>query len=204
MSLQTSSPTALPPRAVKPLNYRWLIVLIGLGIVVSILLVYAENRVYEPATPFLGGTGDHVHAIALDPQQGAHMYLGTHYGFFRTTDGGAHWARLNGVGGIPGTFVATSISISALDAGTIYATGYTLGSGNAAEFEQVLSGPGYAGGFDDGEELHRSPLSIAGGPSGTLAGHPGCLTLSVLPNRARRKRHRTLRNTQGTFIPQNS
>src|SRR5215469_6997785 len=106
----STPPPSAPAR--KPMGYRWLWVLVGLAIVVSILLVYAENRVYEPATPFLGGIGDHVHAFALDPLHDNHIYVGTHYGFFRTTDGGANWARLNGQGGISAALVATSLSIS--------------------------------------------------------------------------------------------
>ncbi len=125
-------PDAPPVTPRRPMNYRWLAVLVVLAIGVSILLVYAENRVYEPATPFLGGTGDHVHAFALDPNNDAHFYVGTHYGFFRTNDGGAQWARLNGTGGITSDLVATSISISPIDGRTVYATGYTLSSGNAA------------------------------------------------------------------------
>lgn len=133
MSATSIAPQGASPKAVrKPMNYRWLVVLIALGIVVSVLLVYAQNQVYEPATPFLGGTGDHVHAFALDPSQPDHMYVGTHYGFFRSNDMGSQWTRLNGVGGIPGTLVATSVSISSLDGRTVYATGYNLGSGNAA------------------------------------------------------------------------
>ena len=121
--------TSTPRR--KPMNYRWLLVLFGLAIIVSILLVYAQNRVYEPSNPFQGGTGDHVHAFALDPYASKHMYLGAHYGFFRSTDGGASWTRLNGNGGITKTLVATSISISPRDARTVYVTGYNIGSGNA-------------------------------------------------------------------------
>ena len=118
-----------PPR--KPMNYRWVLVLIVLAIVVSILLVYAENRVYQPSTPFAGGSGDHVHALALDPLHPNHLYLGTHYGFFRTTDGGANWTRLNGASGIAATLVATSITLSPIDSRTVYVTGYRLDTGNA-------------------------------------------------------------------------
>jgi hypothetical protein len=106
-------------------------VLIALAVGVSILLVYAENRVYNPATPYEGGTGDHVHALALDPMQAQHMYLGTHYGFFRTRNGGGQWTRLNGHNGLSATLVATTISISPLDGRTAYVSGYLLANGNA-------------------------------------------------------------------------
>ncbi|HKD74605.1 MAG TPA: hypothetical protein VKB76_03890, partial [Ktedonobacterales bacterium] len=151
----TPSPST-PAPARKPMGYRWLWVLVGLAVVVSILLVYAENRVYEPATPFLGGIGDHVHAFALDPQHDNHIYVGTHYGFFRTTDGGANWARLNGQGGISAALVATSLSISPIDSKTVYVTGYELGSGTAS---------GVFVTHDDG--AHWSSLPTGGtGPSG--------------------------------------
>ena len=124
--------TSLDRAPRKPMSYRWLLVLGGLAIIVSILLVYAENRVYQPNTPFSGGISDHVHAFALDPFHQEHFYLGTHYGFFRTTDGGATWTRLNGIGGIAQTLVATSVSVSPFDGNTVYVTGYELASGNAA------------------------------------------------------------------------
>ncbi len=152
------SPVPLPalddddaPR--KPTNYRWLIVLLGLAVVVSILLVYAENRVYEPATPFLGGSGDHVHSLALDPLHPNHFYLGTHYGFFRTTDGGAHWDRLNGSGGLIATLVATSLTISPVDSRTVYVTGYELGDGNATGIYVTQ---------DDGAHWHLMPTGGKG------------------------------------------
>lgn len=128
---QTASPAPLAPSR-QPMRYRWLMVLMGLAVVVAILLVYAQNTVYQPTTPFVGGSGDHVHAFALDPRAPKHLYVGTHYGFFRTNDGGAHWARLNDQGGIPGTLVATSVSLSPIDGQTVYTTGYLLGDGNAA------------------------------------------------------------------------
>ncbi len=115
----------------KKISYRWVLVLVALAIGVSILLVYAENRVYNPATPYDGGTGDHVHAFALDPMQARHIYLGTHYGFFRTRDGGGQWTRLNGHNGLSATLVATTISISPLDGRTTYVSGYRLDTGNA-------------------------------------------------------------------------
>ncbi len=121
--------TMTPP---APMRYRWLLILIGLAIVVSILLVYAQNTVYQPSNPFAGGSGDHVHAFALDPQQPNHLYVGTHFGFFVSDDGGATWRRLNGQGGIAATLVATSVSISPLAGATVYATGYNLGDGSAA------------------------------------------------------------------------
>jgi photosystem II stability/assembly factor-like uncharacterized protein len=135
------------------MSYRWLFVLGGLAIVVSILLVYAENRVYEPATPFEGGIGDHVHAFALDPLHNNHIYVGTHYGFFRTTDGGANWMRLNGQGGISAALVATSLSISPIDGKTVYVTGYELGSGNAS---------GVFVTHDDGDHWSSLPTGGAG------------------------------------------
>src|SRR5271165_5805241 len=153
MSATSLAPQGAIPKATrKPMNYRWLIVLIALGIVVSIVLVYAQNQVYEPATPFLGGTGDHVHAFALDPSQPDHLYVGTHYGFFRSTDMGRQWTRLNGAGGIPDTLVATSVSISALDGHTVYATGYHLGSGDAAGIFVTR---------DDGAQWHLMPTGGA-------------------------------------------
>lgn len=116
----------------KKANYRWLVILLALAVIVSIILVYAENRVYEPANPFLGGSGDHVHAFAIDPFQGQHMYMGTHYGFFRTGDGGQAWTRLTGNGGVPSTLIVTSLTISPVDHQITYATGYDLDSGNAS------------------------------------------------------------------------
>lgn len=122
-----AKPASTPPRKQ---SYRWVLVLIALAVVVSILLVYAENRVYNPATPFAGGTGDHVHAFALDPMQARHYYVGTHYGFFRTRDGGQSWDSLKGQGGLSATLVATSVSISPIDGRTVYVTGYRLDTGN--------------------------------------------------------------------------
>lgn len=113
-------------------NYRWVLVLLGLGILVSALLVFAENRVYEPATPFVGGTGDHVHAFALDPFHANHFYVGSHYGFFRTDDGGATWDRLNNASGMKQTLVATSISVSPIESNVAYVAGYLFDTGNAA------------------------------------------------------------------------
>lgn len=134
-------------------DYRWLWLLLGLALLVSVLLVYAQNRVYEPATPFLGGTGDHYHAFALDPYQPDHMYIGSHYGFFRTTNGGTRWTRLNGAGGIEADLVATSLSISPIDSKTTYVTGYTLGSGNAAGVYVTT---------DDGANWHQLPIGLPG------------------------------------------
>jgi hypothetical protein len=114
------------------ISYRWVVVLLLLAVGVSILLVYAENRVYNPTTPYDSGSGDHVHAFALDPMNAQHFYLGTHYGFFRTRDGGRSWTRLNGHNGLTNTLVATSITMSPLDARTLYVTGYLLDSGNSA------------------------------------------------------------------------
>jgi hypothetical protein len=114
------------------MNYRWALILIGLAVAVSILLVIAEQRVYQPSTPFAGGTGDHVHAFALDPVHPDHLYLGAHFGFFRSNDGGGSWRRLNDAPGLPGTLVATSISISPMDSRTVYVTGYRLDNANPA------------------------------------------------------------------------
>ncbi len=132
MSTRTVPPPAASPipAAPKKINYRWMLILVGLAVIVSMLLVFAENAVYQPATPFNGGPGDHVHAFALDPMHPRHFYVGTHYGFFRTTDGGASWTRLNSASGMIQTIVATSISISPQDARTAYVEGYTLGDGN--------------------------------------------------------------------------
>lgn len=135
------------------MNYRWLLVLVTLAIGVSILLVYAENRVYQPTTPFVGGSGDHVHALALDPLHPNHLYLGTHYGFFRSADGGANWTRLNGASGMVSTLVATSITISPLDARTVYVTGYRLDNGNATGIFVTR---------DDGSHWQQVPMGGAG------------------------------------------
>jgi hypothetical protein len=135
------------------MNYRWLLVIVGLAIVVSILLVYAENRVYQPSTPFTGGTGDHVHAFVIDPFNARHIYLGTHYGFFRSNDGGSSWTRLSGAGGIPQTLIVTSLSLSPIDSGTVYATGYDLDSGNALGFFRTT---------DDGARWQNLPTGGTG------------------------------------------
>lgn len=127
-------PSAVPPIGIpqrKGMNYRWLAILLILAVLVSIVLVYAENRVYEPATPFLGGTGDHVHAFVLDPMNARHIYMGTHYGFFRSDDGGQSWSRLNSMPGMAPTLVVTTLSISPIDAQTTYVDGYLLSNGNA-------------------------------------------------------------------------
>ena len=114
----------------KPTNYRPLLVLVILAVVVSALLVFAENRVYQPATPFTSGAGDHVHAFALDPMQPHHFFLGSHYGFFLTTDGGSDWTRLNDAPGMAKTLVATSIALSPIDGQTAYVSGYRLDVGD--------------------------------------------------------------------------
>lgn len=137
----------------KPVNYRWLVVVIALAVAVSVLLVFAENRVYQPATPFAGGTGDHVHAFALDPLHANHVYAGTHYGFFRSTDGGGSWTRLNGNSGLATTIVATAITISPLDSRTVYVAGYRLDNGNAV---------GLAVTHDDGAHWRTLPTGGAG------------------------------------------
>lgn len=141
------------PAVRKPVNYRWLVVVIALAVVVSVLLVFAENRVYQPSTPFAGGTGDHVHAFALDPLHANHLYAGTHYGFFRSTDGGGSWTRLNGNSGLTTTLVATAITISPLDSHTVYVAGYRLDNGNAA---------GLAVTHDDGAHWRTLPTGTAG------------------------------------------
>jgi hypothetical protein len=140
------------PPARKKVSYRWVLVLLGLAIGVSILLVYAENRVYFPSDPYSGGSADHVHAFALDPQQPQHLYIGTHYGFFRSRDGGQSWTRLNGQNGMSATIVATSVSISPVAGHTVYVSGYLLDSGNPTGLAVTL---------DDGAHWHLLPTGGA-------------------------------------------
>ncbi len=159
MATPRASTTPPPPEAGsaaprKPMSYRWLLVLVILAVVVSALLVFAENRVYQPATPFTSGAGDHVHAFALDPMQPRHYYLGSHYGFFRTNDGGSNWARLNDAPGIAKTLVATSITLSPLDGRTAYVSGYRLDVGDPVGIYATT---------DDGAHWHQVPTGTKAG-----------------------------------------
>jgi|GEM_PF-3009563 photosystem II stability/assembly factor-like uncharacterized protein len=114
-------------------RYRWLLILIALAIALSILLVYAENYFYNPATPFRGGIGDHIHAMVLDLKHPNILFVGTHYGIFRTDDAGATWTSLtNGHHGLSSVLIATSITVSPVNDANVYLTGYMRDSGNAA------------------------------------------------------------------------
>jgi photosystem II stability/assembly factor-like uncharacterized protein len=114
-------------------RYRWLLVLLALAVALSVLLVYAENYFYNPATPFRGGIGDHVHAMTLDLQHPNILFVGTHYGTFRSDDSGATWTALdNQSHGLSDVLIATSITVSPVYDINVYLTGYMRDSGNAA------------------------------------------------------------------------
>jgi len=114
-------------------RYRWLLILAALAIVLSILLVYAENYFYNPATPFRGGIGDHIHSMVLDLKRPNILFIGTHYGTFRSDDSGASWTSLgNASHGLSSVLIATSITISPVDDENVYLTGYMRDSGNAS------------------------------------------------------------------------
>src|SRR5205823_13538137 len=81
----------------------------------------------------LGPDGGDARALAYDPQNPEHIFLGTMAGkLFLSRDGGAHWTRLARLGG--DDYVLDSGGIDPKDSDGIYVGGWSVNSGNGGLF----------------------------------------------------------------------
>jgi len=81
----------------------------------------------------LGPDGGDARALAYDPQNPDHIFLGTMAGkLFFSRDGGAHWTRLARLGG--DDYVLDSVAIDPKDSDRMYVAGWSVNSDNGGLF----------------------------------------------------------------------
>ncbi len=97
----------------------WLVVALG-----TLILAACGNS--QPKADF-GDQKNHIHSMLALPGKPGQVLVGTHYGLFRTTDGGQHWIKvLGGPGQLAHNLMIQYLTVSPLNPQRVYLEAITF------------------------------------------------------------------------------
>lgn len=96
-----------------------------LGMLATLVLA-ACNQSSQPKADF-GDQKNHIHAMVSLPGKPGQLLLATHYGLFRTTDGGQHWQKvMGGSGQLAQGLMTQYLTVSPLNPDRVYVEAITF------------------------------------------------------------------------------
>lgn len=104
----------------------WPALLVVWWVLLAALVLAACNNTQQPNSGF-GDQKNHIHAMLALPGKPGNVLLATHYGLFRTTDGGKNWQKvLGGPGQLAQGLMTQYLTASPLDPERVYVEAITF------------------------------------------------------------------------------
>ncbi len=102
------------------LSASWLL----LGMLALLALAACGNA---PSKADFGDQKNHIHSMVAVPGHPGMLLVATHYGLFRTTDGGQNWTKVMGdVGQLAANLMDTNLTVSPVDPERVYVEAITF------------------------------------------------------------------------------